>query len=95
MLNLIQNPFIGIFELRKNLPKILSALKKDAETVVITKQGKPAAVLMGVEYYLELQEALKEAQSGYTKTLDREVEAVKNGKGISAESLYKQLGISR
>jgi len=95
MLNFLNNPFIGAYELRKNLPRILKALKEEQEgPIVITQQGKPAAVVMAVEYYLELIEAIRDlAEPGYIEELNKAVEEVKKGKGMSAERLYKELGL--
>lgn len=94
MLNLLKSPFVGTHELRTQLPKVLSFIKKEQEPVVLTRQGKPAAVVMDVEYFLELQEALKDAQEpGYIQELNKAVEEIKSGKGIPAEKLYKELGL--
>lgn len=96
MLNLLQNQFIGVYELRKTLPKVLSFLKKENEAVVVTRQGKPAAVMMDIEYYLELQEALGDlTEPGYTDQLNEAVEDVKKRKGVPAQKLYKQLDYPR
>lgn len=95
MLNLLQNPFIGVYELRKNLPKVLIALKKEESIpVVVTHQGKPKAVVMAVEYYLELIETLRDlAEPGYIEELRKAKKEVLKGKGIPAEEVYKKLGI--
>lgn len=95
MFNLLKNPFIGVYELRKNLPKILSALKKEENIpVVITQQGKPQAVVMAVEYYLELVEALRDlAEPGYIEELRKARKEILSGKGFSKEEVYKKLGI--
>lgn len=94
MLTLLQNPFVGVYELRKNLPKILGGLKKGGSPVVVTQQGKPAAVVMAVEYYLELVEALRDfREPGYLRKLEEAVIEVKKGGGIAAEKLYKELNL--
>lgn len=95
MFNLLQNPFIGVYELRKNLPRVLSALKKEESLpVVVTHQGKPEAVVMAIEYYLELIETLHDlAEPGYIEELRKARKEVLEGKGIPAEKVYKKLGI--
>lgn len=92
MLTLLQNPFVGVYELRKNLPKILGGLKRDGSPVVITQQGKPAAVVMAVEYYLELIEAIRDLREPeYLEKLNEAVDEVKKGGGMPAEKLYREL----
>ena len=95
MLNLLQNPFIGVYELRKNLPEILNAIKKnEANPAVITHQGKPQAVVMAVEYYLELMETLRDsAEPGYIEKLRKSKEEILKGKGIPAEKVFEELGL--
>ncbi len=60
MTELLKNSFVGTHELRRNLTKILADLEREGQEIVVTQQGKPAAVIMDVEKYLEIQEALKE-----------------------------------
>lgn len=61
MFNLLRSRFMGTHELRKNLTKVLEDLEKEGQEVVITRLGKPAAVIIDVGKYLEMQEALKES----------------------------------
>ncbi len=94
MMTLLQSPFIGVYELRKNLPKILTTLKKGKSPVVITQRGKPAGVVMAVEYYLEMVEAIRDIEEpSYIKELNKAVEEVKTGGGIPAEKLYKEVSL--
>lgn len=95
MLNLLQNPFIGVYELRKNLPRVISALKKEESLpMVVTHQGKPEAVVMAVEYYLELMESLRDlAEPGYIEKLRRAKKEIMSGKGVPAEKVFKELGL--
>ncbi|OGG34388.1 hypothetical protein A3G68_03660 [Candidatus Gottesmanbacteria bacterium RIFCSPLOWO2_12_FULL_42_10] len=63
-MDLIQSTFIGAFELRKNLTSLLQKLQKRKEEIVVTQNGKPAAMLLSLEKYLEMKEMneeLKEA----------------------------------
>lgn len=62
--------------------------------MVVTRQGKPAAVLMDLEYFLELQEAMKDLlEPGYIQKLNRAVDEMASGKGIPAEKVYKELDL--
>jgi prevent-host-death family protein len=45
---------IGSRELHQNLPGILRALEKDDVRYVLTVHGKPRAVLVGAESYLNM-----------------------------------------
>lgn len=54
---LIKKRFVGVHELRVNLTKLLSKLDKNSE-VIVTKQGKPTAILMGLKSYKELTDKL-------------------------------------
>lgn len=95
MIDLLGNPFIGVYELRKNLPAILGAIQKDeGNPAVITHQGKPQAVVMAVEYYLELMESLRDlAEPGYIEKLRKAKKEMMSGKGIPAEKVFEELGL--
>ncbi|OGG12159.1 hypothetical protein A3J20_02385 [Candidatus Gottesmanbacteria bacterium RIFCSPLOWO2_02_FULL_42_29] len=97
-MDLIQSTFIGAFELRKNLTSLLQKLQKRKEEIVVTQNGKPAAMLLSLEKYLEMKEMneeLKEAlneltNKQYIKTLKSEVELVRKGKGQKAEKVIEK-----
>ena len=99
--DIIRSTFIGAFELRKNLTTLLNKLQKRKEEIVVTQNGKPAAMLLSLDKYLEmkelndeLEEALKElSNKEYIKSMIAEVESVKSGKGKKASKLFKELGI--
>lgn len=101
MINALSLPFVGSHELRKDLTRLLDDVKKTNEPVVITSQGKPTAILTSVENYNQLQEMIDELQLAikeltdktYIKTLIAQKGKVKSGKGVSAEKLYRELGI--
>jgi prevent-host-death family protein len=101
MFNVLSSTFVGTHEFRKELTRLLDNVKKTNEPVVITSQGKPTAILTSVENYNQLQEMIDELQLAikeladkkYIKTLVEEKEKIRSGKGISAEKLYKEMGI--
>lgn len=101
MINALSLPFIGSHELRRDLTKLLDNVKRTNEPVIITSQGKPAAILTSVENYNQLQEMIDELQLAikeladktYIRTLIEEKKKVRSGKGVPAEKLYKELGI--
>src|SRR3989338_2082167 len=100
-MDIIQSTFIGAFELRKNLSGLLNKLQKKKEEIVVTQNGKPAAMLLSLDKYLEmkqvneeLEEALNElTNKEYIKILKSEVELVRKGKGQKAGNLFKKLGL--
>ncbi|KKS96699.1 MAG: hypothetical protein UV73_C0009G0050 [Candidatus Gottesmanbacteria bacterium GW2011_GWA2_43_14] len=100
-MDFIQSTFIGAFELRKNLSDLLSKLQKKKTEIVVTQNGKPAAMLLSLDKYLEmkelneeLEEALNELSNRkYIKTLKGEVEIVRSGKGLKARKLFQKLGL--
>ncbi len=90
MLGLVRNPFVGVHELRKNLTSLLASVRENGSEVVITHQGKPVAILIGVEKYLEMKEAISEFSD--PEYLEKVLEAKREiceGKGIPAEAIFK------
>jgi len=55
MPEILRSYFVGLHELRKNLTRLLTALKEEGQEVVITRQGKPTAVIIDLKKYLEVQ----------------------------------------
>ena len=94
MMEILKARFMGTHELRKNLTKVLEALEKEGQEVVITRQGKPAAVIMDVEKYLEVQQALKEfSDPNYLVSLLEAKKEIREGKGVVAEEVFRQKGL--
>lgn len=100
-MNILSVPFIGLYELRKHLPDLLSRLQKHDGEAVITQQGKPAAMLLSIKRYVEmnilneeLEDAVKElSDKKYIVSLTQDVEDAKKGKGKSAKTLFKELNV--
>lgn len=101
MFNVLSSTFVGAHEFRKNLTRLLDNVKETNEPVVITSNGKPAAILTSVENFNQLQEMIDELQlaikeltdKAYIKTLIEEKKKIRSGKGIPADDLYKEIGI--
>lgn len=94
MIDLLRSQFVGVHELRTKLPKLLDALHEEGTEVVITRRGKPAAVIVDVEHYLEVQEALKEfSDPSYLASLLAARDEIQQGKGIPAEEVFRQKGV--
>ena len=94
MLDILKNPFVGVHDLRKNLTKLLSSVKEDGVDVVVTQQGKPVALLVDVERYLEMKQALKEfSDPEYLAALFASRREIREGKGIAAEDVFANKGL--
>ena len=87
------NKFIGTDDLRRELADILRNLPKE-NRIVITQHGKPKAVLLDLNTYLELLDIQEDViQPGYIDSLYKELEAAEKGKKISHEDLVKKLNL--
>ncbi|MBI4317478.1 MAG: type II toxin-antitoxin system Phd/YefM family antitoxin [Chloroflexi bacterium] len=94
MREILRSQFVGTHELRKNLSKLLEALKEEGGEVVITQQGKPTAVIIDLEKYLEVQEALEEfSDPEYLAALLEARKEIREGKGVDAREVFRQKGL--
>ena len=94
MAEILRSRFVGMHELRKELTKLLEALKEEGQEVVITRQGKPTAVIIDVEKYLEVQQALREfSDPEYLAELLEARREIREGKGVPAEEVFKRKGL--
>ena len=92
--DLLQYPFVGTYDLRKNLTSLLKKLGEEVGELVITSKGRPKAVLIDIEEYLEQKEALKElADPLYLKKLLRTKKEFESGRGIPAQQVYRKAGL--
>lgn len=90
----LKKKFIGVDDLRRDLSDILDKLPKKDSELVVTQHGKPKAILLDLNTYLELTDIQEDViQPGYISSLYEELEKVKKGKGISHEDLVKKLKI--
>jgi antitoxin YefM len=80
---------IPVSEARQTLPILVNRISKVMDRIIITRKGKPAAVLMGVEEYESWIETLevvsrKETMSGICTGLTD----LKAGKAKSFEKVF-------
>ncbi len=95
MLDILENPFVGVHELRKELPQLLKRIQEEGADVVITQQGKPAAIMLSVEKYLEMREAIRDfSDPQYLQELIAARREIEEGKGVPAEEVYREAGLS-
>ncbi len=93
MVDLLANPFVGVHELRKELTALLEQVQGEGVDLVVTQQGKPAAVMMSVERYLELQQALRDlSDPEYVRALLKARREIREGKGVPLEEALKERG---
>ncbi|GAC1333300.1 MAG: hypothetical protein NVSMB14_00030 [Isosphaeraceae bacterium] len=74
---------IGSRELHQNLPAILKELKRDDVRYVLTVHGKPRAVLVGAEAYLNM---VRRDQSPSEALVGLQLSALLGG-GLNSETL--------
>lgn len=88
----IKKKFIGADDLRRDLSDILENLPGEDSQLIITQHGKPKAILLDLNTYLELVDIQEDViQPGYIDSLYKELDTVKQGKGISHKELMKKL----
>lgn len=88
----IKKKFIGADDLRRDLSDILENMPGADSQLIITQHGKPKAILLDLNTYLELVDIQEDIiQPGYVDSLYKELAAVKKGGGISHEELMKEL----
>lgn len=83
---------ITLKELRPSLPKVISRIDGRMDRYVVTKRGKPVAVMLSAADYDSLVETMeiladKEAMKGIRKGL----EDIRKGRTITLEDLKKRL----
>ena len=92
---ILRKKFIGADDVRKSLSDIIEKFADEKNEIVITQHGKPKAVLLDLNTYLELTDIREDiVQPGYIDSLYKELSAVKKGKGITHEKLVKMLKVN-
>ena len=94
MREILRGQFVGVHELRRNLTSILEALRREGREIVITQQGKPTAVIVDLEKYLEVREALGEfSDPSYLAALLEARREMREGEGVDAAEVFRQKGV--
>ena len=62
MTEILRSQFVGMHELRKNLSKLVKTLEEEGREIVVTRQGKPAAVIVDLESTWRCSRRLLEAR---------------------------------
>lgn len=91
---LIQKRFIGTDDLRKKLTDILDKLPEEGGEVIVTQHGKPQAILLDLESYMDLQETMEDLQRpGFIESIHQAANEVRAGKGLTHKQLLRKLKI--
>jgi prevent-host-death family protein len=84
---------IPLTELRPKLPQIMEQVSKYLDRCVITRHGKPEAVILSEEDYESLLETLDIlSDQKVVKEIRQAQKDFKAGKGIPWETVKKKLG---
>jgi len=95
-MDILEIPFVGTYELRKNLPLLLRRLEKGQEGVVVTQKGKPAGMLLSIKRYLEMKMIIEELEEAIRELKDKKYleellaarEEIFAGKGQKAKDVF-------
>jgi prevent-host-death family protein len=94
MTDILKSQFVGMHELRGRLTELLKNLETERQEVVITKQGKPKAVIIDIEKYIEIQTAIEEfSDPEYLWSLFEAKREIHEGKGIPADEVFREKGL--
>jgi len=84
---------IPLTELRPKLPKVIGRISKYFDRYVITRRGRPEAVMLSEEDYESLIETLDIlSDQKLMRGIEKSVQDLRKGKGISWEKAKKKLG---
>ena len=85
---------ISVRELRPSLSKVLKRIHNRFDRYIITKRGKPEAIIMSVEDYESLLETLEiQSDKELVKRLEKAEQDYKKGKFKSLDQIEKELGL--
>jgi antitoxin YefM len=85
---------ITLKELRPKLPEVMRDIDSKMDRFVITKRGKPAALMMSIEDYESIMETLDIlSNSGMAKRIKEAEAEVKKGKVKALSEIEKEMGL--
>jgi len=85
---------LPLTEARKDLSKIVDEVATIHEHVTITRQGKPAAVVMSADEFESWQETLEiMSDPGTMAAIERGMRDIKAGRVKPLEEVLKRLGV--
>ena len=85
---------VTLKELRPRLPKIINEVDRKMDRFIITRRGKPVALLMSVDDYESVLETLDIlGNAKLVKKIKKAREDVKKGRSTALELIEKELGL--
>ena len=85
---------ITLKELRPRLPKVISDVDTKMYRYVITKHGKPAAMMISIEDYESIMETLDIlSNAGMSKRIKQAEAEMKKGKVTAFDEIEKEMGL--
>lgn len=83
---------LPISEVKTHLPELVSKVEARDEQIVVTRNGKPAAVLLSYDEYSKIQETLDVLSDPVLMRQIRQSRAyfAKGGKGLGFEDLFRE-----
>ena len=85
---------ISLKNLRPRLPKIMAEVDSKMDRFVITKRGRPVALLMSIDDYESILETLDILSNSHLmKNIKKAKADIKAGRVISLETIERELGI--
>lgn len=85
---------ITLKELRPRLPKVISDVDTKMDRYVITKHGKPAAIMISIEDYESIMETLDIlSNAGMSKRIKQAEAEMKKGKVKAFDEIEKEMGL--
>jgi antitoxin YefM len=86
---------ITLKDLRPRLPEVMDEIDKKMDRFIITKRGKPAAMMMAIEDYENLIETLDVlSNAGLMKKIGIAKGDLARGKTRSLEAIEKDMGLA-
>jgi prevent-host-death family protein len=87
---------VPVRELRSDLARVIDRVAHLREHVIITRRGRPAAVLIPVDEYDALEETVEIAcDRDALAAIDEGLREVERGETVSLEDLRRELGRRR
>lgn len=84
---------ISVRELRPNISKVLNDIHEKFDRYIISRRGKPEAIIMSIEDYEGLLETIEiESDKELMTRLKRAEKDIKEGRTISFDELKEKLG---
>ena len=86
---------VTLKELRPSLPKVVDKIERKMDRYVVSRHGKPVAVMMSVEDYESLMETLDLLEDpSAMEGLRKGEEDLRKGRTVSWKKLKGALGVS-